>query len=76
MPETVAVAEQVNVAPLAIVSVADVAGAVIATLLTLVAVAAPRIGATKVWGPVQVCVAPSETGVVNTSVVPLRTVTH
>jgi ABC-type Na+ efflux pump permease subunit len=38
----------VKVLPSAIVRVADVAGAVIATLLTLVAVATPIVGVTKV----------------------------
>ena len=44
VPLTVAVAEAVKVAPSARVSVAPVAGAVIATLLMLVADATPRLG--------------------------------
>ena len=44
VPLTVAEAEAVKVAPSMMVSVEPVAGAVIATLLTLVADAAPRLG--------------------------------
>ena len=44
VPLTVAVAEAVRVAPSTMVSVEPVAGAVIATLLTLVADATPRLG--------------------------------
>ena len=48
MPDTLAVALAVSVAPSAIVSVADVAGAVMATLLIEVAAATPRMGVTSV----------------------------
>lgn len=48
MPETVAFADAVNVAPSAMVRVDPVAGAVIATLLTLVAVATPIVGVVRV----------------------------
>jgi hypothetical protein len=62
VPETVAFDGAVSVAPSAIVSVAEVAGAVTATLLTEVAVATPRAGVTSVgdvsttnFVPVPVC---------------------
>ena len=48
VPLTVALLEQVRVAPSAMVSVADVAGAVIATLLIDVAAATPKTGVTSV----------------------------
>lgn len=48
VPVSVSVLLAVNVLPFAIVSVALVAGAVIATLLTLVADATPRVGVTRV----------------------------
>jgi len=48
VPLTEAVAEAVSVAPCTMVSVAPVAGAVIVILFTVVAVAAPIVGVTKV----------------------------
>jgi hypothetical protein len=48
LDETVTLPDTVSAAPLEIVSVALVAGAVIVTLLMLVAVATPRTGATNV----------------------------
>jgi hypothetical protein len=48
VPVNVKVLLAVNVLPLAIVNVADVAGAVMATLLTLVADATPNVGVTSV----------------------------
>jgi hypothetical protein len=57
VPASVRVAFAVNVLPLAIVSVAEVAGAVIATLLIEVAVATPILGVTKV-APVAPTTAP------------------
>lgn len=48
VPVSVNVLLAVNVLPSAMVNVADVAGAVMATLLTLVAVATPNVGVTSV----------------------------
>jgi hypothetical protein len=48
VPVKVSVLDTVRVFPSPIVNVEPVAGAVIATLLILVAVAAPRVGVTKV----------------------------
>src|SRR5581483_9621377 len=47
VPDKVTVFEAVKVLPSAMVSVAAVAGAVIVTLLTVVAVAAPSVGVVK-----------------------------
>ena len=47
MPVNVSVLLAVSVLPLAIVKVADVAGAVIATLLIEVALATPRVGVVR-----------------------------
>lgn len=65
VPLTVAVADAVNVAPSAMVSVADVAGAVMATLLTDVAAATPKMGVTNV-GVVARTGAPLPVAVVHT----------
>lgn len=48
VPASVRVFDAVSVLPLATVKTADVAGAVIVNLLTLVAVAAPNDGVTRV----------------------------
>ena len=48
VPLTVALFVALKVFPSAIVSVAEVAGVVIATLFTLIAVATPNVGVTKV----------------------------
>jgi len=57
VPAKVSVLEQVRVFPSAMVSVAEVAGAVRATLLIEVAVATPKTGVTKV-GEVAPTIAP------------------
>lgn len=70
VPANVVVALCVAVFPSAIVSVAEVAGAVIATLLMLVAVATPRTGVTRVGDVARTIVDPVPVVVAATIAVP------